>query len=196
MGYADSAVRILAAFALFLLLPAPLASAQTRNEFGSWIGVSAGAPTLVGKSQHASFAFLAVRYSRTLLVRSEVELRYTVEGVPIASLSYLNEDGKRENVRGPGASPAGLEMGFRAGTRFEPSIAVSGGFIRFERNVPHLGRRLNFTGDVGASARIRLSSSLGLRLAYKYHHLSNAYRAPSNPGFDSNLLIFGLSLKR
>lgn len=195
MGYTDPPVRIFA-LAVVFLLPVPIASAQSRNEFGSWIGVSAGKPTLIGKSEHVSFAVFAVRYSRTLLLRSEFELRYAVEAVPIARLKYLNEDGKLEYVRGRGASPIGLEVGFRAGTRFEPSIAVSGGFIRFERSVPHLGRRLNFTGDLGAGARLRLTSSLGVRLAYKYHHLSNAYRAASNPGFDSNLLIFGVGLKR
>ena len=179
-----------------LLLSIPTASGQSRNEFGSWVGVSAGTPTLIGRSERVSFTTFAVRYSRTLLARPALELRYTLDAMPVVRLNYLNEGGALEAARGGGISPLGFEVSFRPGKRVEPAIAASGGFVHFDKSVPHYGRRLNFSGDLGAGVRIGIHSSVGVRLAYKYLHLSNAYSAQSNPGFDAHLLIIGMGLRR
>ena len=109
------------------LLSIPAASGQSRNEFASWFGVSAGTPTLIGKSERVSYTAFAVRYSRTLVQRPAYELRYAVDAIPVARLHYLNQDSGLDAVQGRGVSPIGFELGFRPGKRIEPAAAVSGG---------------------------------------------------------------------
>jgi opacity protein-like surface antigen len=75
-------------------------------------------------------------------------------------------------------------------------VAASGGLLHFDRNVPLSGRKLNLSFDFGAGLRVGMSPSVGLRLDYRYHHISNGYTAAFNPGFDSNLLIVGVSVRR
>lgn len=181
--------------ALCLGLGLTEANAQSRNEFGSWIGVSAGSPTLIGKSERVSLDLFALRYSRIVLTRPAFDLRYTLDGVLFARLRYLNEKGTVETVHGRGTSPLGFEIGFRREKRVSPVVAASGGLLYFERNVPSMGRRLNLSGDLGAGLGVRITPTFGARIAYKYHHFSNAYTAPFNPGFDSNLFMIGVSVR-
>jgi hypothetical protein len=38
---------------------------------GTWIGISVGSPTLIGKTEDASLSLLAVRYARAVLQRPD-----------------------------------------------------------------------------------------------------------------------------
>ena len=165
-------------------------AAQQRNELGSWIGVSTGTPTLIGKTEHVSLIMTGVRYSRTVLQRPTLTLRYTVDVIPIARLTY-----PLASVSGKGAAPLGFEISFRPDRRVQPAVVSSGGFIYFDQSLPSDGgARFNFSADLGIGIRIYLGHSIHARGEYKYHHLSNGYRAPANPGFDSNLMSIGLSI--
>ena len=179
---------------LWLVLATSSLAAQARNEFGTWVGVSTGTPTLIGKKGRVSLSLIAIRYSRIVWQRSAFDLRYTVDVIPTMRLTYLDDLNEFETVDGRGAVPLGLEISFRPGTRVEPTAAISGGFAYFNNDVPQGGRRLNFSADSGLGLRIHLGRSVGVRAGYKYHHLSNAYRASANPGFDSHLVTIGVSV--
>src|SRR5688500_16433287 len=66
---------------------------------GTWIGISVGSPTLIGKTEDASLSLLAVRYARAVLQRPDFSLHYTADLIPFA---HLNER-KRQRRRASGA---------------------------------------------------------------------------------------------
>jgi opacity protein-like surface antigen len=45
----------------------------------------------------------------------------------------------------------------------------------------------NFTFDFGAGVEFWRSASKSVRIDYRYHHISNHYTAPDNPGIDNGL---------
>ncbi len=63
-------------------------AAQPRNEFGAWIGVSAGTPTLIHKTERASLFMTGVRYLRTVFQRPAFTLCYTVDVIPGRAQSW------------------------------------------------------------------------------------------------------------
>jgi len=162
------------------------------HEFGSWVGVSMGTPTIIGKTKQVSLRVAGVRYSRTILVRPAMAVRYTLDVIPYARLSDPSE-----SATGKGAAPVGFEMRFRPGARIAPLARFAGGFIYFNNDMPRSGgARFNFTAALGGGVRIGLTRSIAIEADYAYHHLSNGYRAEMNPGFDSNLVLIGFSLRR
>ena len=115
-----------------------------------------------------------------------------VDAFPIVRLTHLSE-----TIGGRGAAPLGFEMRFRPGKRIEPTAALNAGFVYFDTDLPRNGgARFNFTGALGGGVRIHLGRSVGVESSYRYHHLSNGYRAAANPGFDSNLISIGVSIQR
>jgi hypothetical protein len=133
-----------------------------------------------------------MRYSRTILERPAIAVRYTLDVIPYARLSDRNE-----SAVGKGAAPLGFEMRFRPGARIAPQARFAGGFIYFNNHMPRSGgARFNFTAALGGGVRIGLTRSIAIEGGYGYHHLSNGYRAEVNPGFDSNLVSIGFSVGR
>jgi hypothetical protein len=171
------------------------ASAQSSHELSSFIGVSAGSSQLIGKSEQVRLVTAGVRYARTLSRRSRLEIRHTVEGIPYVRLNHRSVEGERETAWGWGIAPVGFEFAFRPAARVEPVLMLSGGFLRFDENIPDTGRRFNFFGEAGAGLRFSVFRSTRAHVSYRYHHLSNAYRAEINPGFDSHLFSVGLGWK-
>jgi hypothetical protein len=166
--------------------------AQTPDEFGAWAGASVGSPTLIGKTKPVSLFIAGLRYSRVVAKGPPVTLRYTADLIPIARLTYA-----AGSISGKGASPIGFEMDLPSLKRVQPLASISGGFIYFDQNVPRDGgARFNFSAAMGAGVRITIGRSIVSEAGYKYHHLSNDYRAAANPGFDSHLLLLGVSLQR
>ena len=67
----------------------------------------------------------------------------------------------------------------------------------FTRDVPvPNSRQLNLTFDFGAGVTIFLNQDTAISGGYKFHHLSNAYSAPQNPGLDANIFYIGISSAR
>jgi opacity protein-like surface antigen len=165
---------------------------HAQPEFGSWAAISAGTPTLIGATRQVSLFLAAVRYSQEVVRRPAFSLRYTADVLPVARMTTSSR-----TVAGKGAAPVGLEIRFRPSHRLQPSGALSGGFIYFNHEVPEPGgARFNFTADLGAGLHYVLTRFIGMDAGYRYHHLSNAYRASRNPGFDSNLFFAGIQFRK
>jgi hypothetical protein len=194
----------------------PYALEKGMNEFGVWGGGSFDSPTLIGSSENARFGLVAFRYARVLATGNGVALKYTVDAVPLALLSYerfrfvpqatpsvfqLVQD--RQTAHAVGLTPIGFQLNFRRRKRVQPFAETSGGFLYFtqpvpdERSTPEPNRRgahFNFTADFGGGVQVMTGKRRAYTFGYKYHHLSNGFRAPINPGFDSNLFYFGFSI--
>ena len=198
--------------------PTPLALEKGMNEFGVWGGGSFDSPTLIGKEENARFGLAAFRYARVLAAGNGMALKYTVDAVPLAVLSYerfrfvpqatpnvfrLEQD--RKTAHAVGLTPIGFQLNFRRRKRAQPFAETSGGFLYFTQPVPderssvepnRRGAHFNFTADFGGGVQLLTDKRRAYTFGYKYHHLSNGFRAPVNPGFDSNLFYFGFSIFR
>ena len=188
-----------------------------QNEFGVWGGVSLfNSPTLIGTEEDSRFGLAAVRYARVLVAGRGVALKYTVDAVPLALLSYerfrfvpttspsvfrLERD--RKTVYGAGLAPIGLQLNFRRRQRVQPFAQGSLGFLYFREPVPdersaiepnRRGAHFNFTADFGGGVQLLTAARRAYTFGYKYHHLSNWNRAPFNPGFDAHLFYVGYSI--
>lgn len=184
------------------------------NEFGVWGGGSLDSPTLWGSSEEARFGIVGLRFARVLWAGDTWALKYTLDAVPVAVLNYRREvlvpqpgapfavRTDRRTVYGAGLAPIGAQVNFRRRERVQPFVQVSGGFLYFADDVPEArstfdpgrhGAQFNFTADFGGGVQIGMGRRRAVTLGYKYHHLSNGYRADFNPGFDSNLFYAGFS---
>ncbi|HEX8848104.1 MAG TPA: acyloxyacyl hydrolase, partial [Gemmatimonadaceae bacterium] len=78
-----------------------------------------------------------------------------------------------------------------------PYLSGAAGFLWFTRNTPEPeARRLNATFELGAGLRVARGEHRALMLGWKFHHLSNAWTAPYNPGLDGNVFYVGLVRRR
>ncbi|HEX8353746.1 MAG TPA: acyloxyacyl hydrolase, partial [Pyrinomonadaceae bacterium] len=182
----------------------------SANEFGVWGGGSFSAPTLIGKTEETRFGLLAFRYARVLARGDNLVLKYTLDAVPVALLSYPVTElveapppfavvarKERRNITGAGLSPVGFQLNFRRRERVQPFAQASGGFLYFGERVPDArGAQFNFTGDFGGGVQWKTAARRAWTVGYRYHHVSNGYRADVNPGFDSNLFYVGFSIFR
>jgi hypothetical protein len=99
----------------------------------------------------------------------------------------------RSNVAGAGIAPVALELEFDASRRVGIYAGGTMGGLWFTRRVPDVdARSFNFTFDFGGGVRLQMSDRTWLRMGYKFHHLSNANTAPSNPGVDAMVFLLGL----
>ncbi len=185
------------------------------NEFGVWGGASFDSPTLIGKSEDSRFGIVGLRYARVVAAGNGMALKYTIDAVPVAVLSYergrfvpdstpgvFRFETSRKSVYGAGIAPIGLQLNFRRSKRVQPFAGGSLGFIYFTEPVPdersviepgRAGKQFNFTADFGGGVQFFTSERRALTFGYRYHHLSNGNRGEINPGFDSNLFYAGFS---
>jgi hypothetical protein len=180
------------------------------NEFGVWGGGSFSAPTLIGKTEETRFGLVAFRYARVLARGDNLLLKYTLDAIPAAVLSFPVTElveapppfavvarKERRNVTGAGLSPVGFQLNFRRRERVQPFAQGSGGFLYFGERVPDArGAQFNFTADFGGGVQWKTGARRAWTVGYRYHHVSNGYRADVNPGFDSNLFYVGFSVFR
>jgi hypothetical protein len=174
---------------------------KAANEFGFWGGGSVNSPTLIGKTEGTRFGLLAFRYARVLARGESLALKYTLDAVPVASLSFPSPDtssaGRRKTITGAGLSPVGFQLNFRRRERVQPFAQGSGGFLYFGERVPDTrGAQFNFTADFGGGVQWKTGARRAWTAGYRYHHVSNGYRADVNPGFDSNMFYVGFSIFR
>jgi hypothetical protein len=183
---------------------------KSVNEFGVWGGGSFSSPTLIGTTTETRLALVGLRYARVLARGDNLALKYTIDAVPVASLSFPSvefveappplgfvERKRRRTITGAGVAPVGFQLNFRRRERVQPFAQASGGFLYFGERVPdERGAQFNFTADFGGGVQWKTGARRAWTLGYRYHHVSNGYRADVNPGFDSNLFYVGFSIFR
>ena len=167
-----------------------------RNELSVWGGYSPASTTAIrflGRTPDVKFGIAALRYSRRFHVNDTVAIRYTADAVPLAVMAYPRfSGGPRDTAVAFGGSPVGFQFNFRPRKKYQPFIATSGGILYFDKSIPNtLGRRLNFTFDLGGGVEIRQAKGRAVALGYKFYHVSNAFRGRINPGFDNNVFYVG-----
>lgn len=123
----------------------------------------------------------------------------------------------RRTVYGAGLSPLGFQFYFRPQNRVRPFVSASGGFLYFKDPVPKFSSTrfnpnfdfggtqflsraprlndigFNLTVNFGGGIQVSTRPWQAFTIGYKYHHFSNAYRAPNNPGFDGHVFYTGYS---
>jgi hypothetical protein len=176
---------------------------RAADEYGVWGGGSFSGPTLIGSTERTRLGLAAFRYARVLARGENMALKYTLDA-PVASLSFpvfettggLTREVRR-TITGAGLAPVGFQVNFRRRERVQPFAQASGGFLYFGERVPHAGgAQFNFTGDFGGGVQWKTGARRAWTVGYRYHHVSNGYRADANPGFDSNLFYVGFSIFR
>ncbi|HVF29227.1 MAG TPA: acyloxyacyl hydrolase [Pyrinomonadaceae bacterium] len=186
------------------------------NEFGVWGGGSFDSPTLIGSAEDARFAVAALRYARVLVAGRGLVFKFTVDAIPVATLFYdsyiafptgiasdYRIERRRKSVYAAGLAPIGLQLNFARRRRVQPFASGSVGFLYFKEVIPdnrsivfpdERGAQFNYTADFGGGIQVFIRPRRALTFGYKYHHISNGFRAPVNPGFDSNLFYAGYSI--
>jgi hypothetical protein len=177
------------------------------NEFGVWGGISFDATTLIGKTPHAKFGNLGLRYGRVLKTSRTVAFEWTIDVIPVSILSnnrftlvpagggFFTLAQTRKSVYGWGAAPIGLKFNFRRNRRVQPFGQATGGFLYFNEQVPVDGAaRFNFTFDFSGGVQIVNRNRRSFTVGYKYQHISNANRGTFNPGVDVQMIFAGLSV--
>ena len=177
---------------------------RAATEVGFWGGGSFSSPTLIGATEETRLGLFAFRYARVLSRGDNLVFKYTLD-VPLAQLSYpatqpavaappLKE---RRTITGAGLSPVGFQLNFRRRERAQPFVQASGGFLYFGERIPDArGAQFNFAADFGGGVEWKTGPRRSWTFGYRYHHVSNGYRADVNPGFDSNLFYAGFSIFR
>lgn len=218
-----SAAR-LPVLALAMVAATGIASAQNSGELrpgdrflAAWAGASFYSPAAVrfGHTPNRDLFLAAARAEWILESAGSFALAATADLIPLAIVTnnptyrrepyppFATQAGtfKRQTgsapVYGAGLSPLGLELyGPRArGARVYLAAAVGGLWFTRETPVPD-ARRFNFTFEYGGGVRVPMRSRGALMVGYKFHHLSNAYTAPRNPGLDGNVFYVGVARRR
>lgn len=110
------------------------------------------------------------------------------EGVPLFTIEQE-----------PRATGGGVNLLIRytiAGQRWRPSILAGAGILFTNEDVPPGETDLNFTPQGGIALQYLLRPRLAIGGEYRFHHLSNNGQTESNPGINSQLLLFGVSWYR
>ena len=194
---------------------APSSRAQGDSEFGIWGGASAGNPHLIGITSDRQLSVLGFRYGHLIFDTRPVSLEYTLDVIPVEILrqpTYVACDTNpiifptgfcqtgHETVYGGGLNPLGLKLNFLREHRLQPIIASTAGLVASVRPIPvdiPEGTQFNFTFDFQAGFQLYNSDhSHAWTLAYKYQHISNAYRHSLNPGVDLHVITLGFSFFR
>jgi hypothetical protein len=172
------------------------------TSLGIWAGYSGSNPTLIGRTTHRPFFELNLQYARVIKTRDDWALKYTFEIVPVAIVrqpqrgfvngKLMDLPGSKQKVYGVGVTPVGLQMNFRRGHVLQPYVNGTAGILYFRDQVPAADTsKFNFSLGLGAGFQIWYSENQSICLGYKYHHISNGFTAPRNPGMDSNLFYIG-----
>ena len=177
---------------------------RAADEYGVWGGGSFSSPTLIGSTERVRLGLVAFRYARVVARGENLALKYTLDAVPVASMSFPVFETTagvtremRKTITGAGLSPVGFQLNFRRRERVQPFAQASGGFLYFGERVPTSGgAQFNFTGDFGGGVQWKTGARRAWTVGYRYHHVSNGYRADVNPGFDSNIFYVGFSIFR
>jgi hypothetical protein len=217
-------VRILLVSALFVVAPAAWGmqadSSGTdrvgRNGAEAWVGYSRGSTRLgvLGLHDGLRLGIAAMRFNHRVHAGPDRSIYYTVDVIPVASLSspveYGTSGSQRFMVadcsRGPydcqrdssvaygfGVNPAGFTAVFHPERNVQWLLGATGGVMWFDRRVPtNLSTKLNFTATGEAGVQLVNHRGQGVLLVYRLHHLSNAGRGYDNRAMLSHVFSAGL----
>jgi hypothetical protein len=209
-------VMVLATIALTAALPATVraqadeASADLlpRMEIGPYVGVARHSPAghHFGVIPDRNHLFLGVELTMNIVRTRRWAFGLAPEIVPLLIVSnnptyrsvsiprggrFIIEDGRRY-VTGFALSPLALQAQVKIASRLRAYASGAGGVVWFSRAVPVAdSRAFNYTFELGGGVRWQVRRRESLRIGYKFHHLSNAYSAPQNPGLDAKVFRVG-----
>lgn len=169
------------------------------NEFSFWAAGTTNAPRVIALSSDRRVSMLGLRYGRRLFLTRPLALTWTVDLDPVVLVSQpRNVKGKptggREWIYGGGLAPFGVRFDFLPRRRLQPFVNASGGGVLFTRPAPYSdATKFNFMFEAGGGLRCYQRNGRALTFGWKYHHISNNYRVPDNPGIDSFMLYTGIS---
>ena len=212
-------LAVLIAAVLALLSPdiAPAQNVgQPRPSLGVWAGASFYSPggNFLGGETDRDLFIAGVRAETMIHSGAHYALAVTMDAIPLAIVTrnpyYTGRvvasartrrgthiDVLEQRGRGPvygfGANPLGLELLGPRVHSLRPYVGAAGGFLWFTRNTPEPeARRLNATFEAGGGLRVARGDHRSLLVGWKFHHLSNAWTAPYNPGLDGNVFYVGI----
>ena len=109
---------------------------------------------------------------------------------------YVVADWDSGTVAGVGLRPVGLSLSQQISSSVLAYAEASGGGVAFARAVPDPdARSLNWLVSGGVGMRLGKRAHRSYLLGYRFTHVSNAYTANSNPGFNAHVLYLGLTIR-
>ena len=181
---------------------------RSRWDVGPYVGVARHSlvGSHLGVTRDRNHLFVGLHATAHLVRSRRWTLSYAPELVPLLLISnnptyrdvqqadgehFVVEDG-RGPVAGVAISPIGLEAQIRLTSRWRAYAAGATGGVWFTRAVPTAySRAFNYTFEVGGGFLWQYRARDSLRVGYKFHHLSNLYSAPDNPGIDGAVFLLG-----
>ena len=181
---------------------------RPRWAVGPYVGVARHSlvGTHLGVTPDRNHFFIGLHATAHFFRSGRWTLSYAPEVVPLLLISnnpkyrhFQDADGGQTTVedgRGPVAgvaiSPIGIEAQIQLASRWRAYAAGAAGAVSFTRAVPTAySRAFNYTFEVGGGLLWQYRSRESLRVGYKFHHLSNFYTAPDNPGIDGAVFLVG-----
>jgi opacity protein-like surface antigen len=153
-----------------------------------------------GVTPDRSLLLVGVQLETVLLRIGNLRLRYASNVTPLAVLWHTPSPGSGEVARpramGAGLVPFGLALDYehRTGARVFAQSGV--GALWFNDVVPvDSASAFNVTIEWGGGVDVPIANGRALRVGYKFHHISNVYSAPQNPGVDGHLFYVGLRMR-
>ena len=189
----------------------PLIAAPGAWSVSPFVGIARNSPvgTSWGVTPDRNHLFVGVHLATPVLWVGPATLSYAPNLVPLVVVSdnprsrtVPGVDGSpsatvvtgRGAVVGAGFSPLGLQLALRPARKVGVFAAGAIGGLWFTRPVPAPDtRRFNYSFEWGGGVDVRLDERRAVQLGYKFHHLSNLYTAPANPGLDANVFYAGFS---
>jgi Lipid A 3-O-deacylase (PagL) len=187
-----------AMLAVFFVDPASAQERPPNNEFAVWFADQFASAHAFSEETNGHIYQVEARYTRMILVRRLIALRYVAEVVPLAMVGDpQGPDGSLLSAYGTGGSPLGLQLNFLHDRQVQPFITSGGGFLYFNRRMFGTKQQFNFTAQFGAGVQLlNPSRRASLYFGYMYHHISNADMDRTNPGLGSHMLFVGVSFLR
>ena len=174
-------------------------TAHGPNEFSLWAAGTTNAPHVIALSSDRRVSILGLRYGRRLFQTRPFDFTWYADFDPVVLVSQPRNvkgtpSGGREWIYGGGLTPFGVRFDLLPRRRLQPFVNASGGGVLFTRAAPYSdATKFNFMFEAGAGLRYYERNGRALTFGWKFHHISNNYRVPDNPGIDSLMLYTGLS---
>ena len=169
-----------------------------NNEFAVWFGKQFAPAYAFNEETDGRIYQIEGRYTRVLLARRLIAVRYVAEVVPWTVVrDSHNPNGRLAYAHGAGGSPIGAQVNFLHYYRVQPFITSGGGFLYFDRRMFGTAQQFNFTAQFGGGLQLLSPGRrAALDVGYKYHHISNANLYRTNPGMASHMFFVGVSFFR
>lgn len=149
-----------------------------------------------GIAADRNHAMLGVQLETSLLRIGHARILFAPNVTPLMRLWHTpgaaSTEPRQPPALGVGIAPFGLalQLPVARGVHVFGGGAVGGLWFNAPVPVPN-ARAFNVTIEWGGGLDLRLASDHVIRLGYKFHHLSNVYTAPENPGVDAHVFYAG-----